>query len=148
MNDALEQIVATELDRLGFDLVEWRLGGTKARPSLQLRIDRRDGATVKVDDCAAASRAIESRLDLERPMGERYLLEVSSPGVERALKRAADWRRFVGRRATMTSAAKMPSWSKLWSSARSSCLVLVISRIALRMSLELTIECSRVVRYQ
>ncbi|MDQ6888644.1 MAG: ribosome maturation factor RimP [Gemmatimonadota bacterium] len=90
---------------MGFDLVEWRLGGTKARPSLQLRIDRRDGATVKVDDCASASRAIESRLDLERPMGERYLLEVSSPGVERALKKVADWRRFVGRRATMTSAA-------------------------------------------
>ncbi len=105
MNDALEQIAAAELERLGFDLVEWRVGGTKARPLVQVRLDRRDGSAVTVDDCASASRAIEARLDVERPVGERYVLEVSSPGVERPLRKVADWRRFVGRLATMTSAA-------------------------------------------
>ncbi|MDQ6828219.1 MAG: ribosome maturation factor RimP, partial [Gemmatimonadota bacterium] len=52
-----------------------------------------------------ASRAIEARLDGEQVIGERYTLEVSSPGADRPLKTAADWRRFVGRRATVLSEA-------------------------------------------
>ena len=103
MNDALEQLVAAELDHLGFDLVEMHTGGSRGRPTLQVRIDRRDGQPVAVDDCAVASRAIEARLDTEQPVGERYVLEVSSPGVERALKRPADWRRFVGQQANVLS---------------------------------------------
>ena len=70
-----------------------------------VRIDRRDGAKVTVDDCARASRAIEARLDADDAIAERYVLEVSSPGAERPLKTARDWQRFVGRRANVTSAA-------------------------------------------
>lgn len=105
MNDALEQLVAAELDHLGFDLVEMLKGGSRSRPTLQVRIDRRDGQPVAVDDCVVASRAIEARLDAEQPVGERYVLEVSSPGVERPLKRPADWRRFVGEQANVLSPA-------------------------------------------
>jgi Uncharacterized protein conserved in bacteria len=103
VNEALEKLVVSELDALGFDLVELRIGGSKARPTLDVRIDRRDETPVMVDDCATASRAIEARLDAERQMGERYRLEVSSPGVERPLRTAADWRRFAGRRASVLS---------------------------------------------
>ena len=71
---------------------------------LDVRIDRRDGTKVTVEDCARASRAVEGRLDGGQLVAERYVLEVSSPGVERPLKTAADWRRFVGRRASVTSA--------------------------------------------
>ena len=105
MNEALESVVVSELDRLGLDLVELRVGGSKSRPTLQVRIDRRDGGNVTVDDCALASRAIEARLDAEQRVGERYVLEVSSPGVERPLRKPADWRRFVGRRASVLSPA-------------------------------------------
>ena len=105
MNEALEAVVVSELDRLGLDLVELRVGGSKSRPTLQVRIDRRDGGNVTVDDCATASRAIEARLDAEHRMGDRYVLEVSSPGVERPLKKVSDWRRFVGRRASVLSPA-------------------------------------------
>jgi ribosome maturation factor RimP len=105
VNEALESVVVSELDRLEFDLVELRVGGSKSRPTLQVRIDRRDGGNVTVDDCAVASRAIEAKLDAEHRMGDRYVLEVSSPGVERPLKRVADWRRFVGRRASVLSPA-------------------------------------------
>lgn len=58
-----------------------------------------------VEDCARASRAIERRLDGGQLVAERYVLEVSSPGVERPLRTAADWRRFVGRRASVSSPA-------------------------------------------
>ena len=63
MNDELEHVVTAELDAVGFDLVELRKGGTRSRPVLEVRIDRRDGEKVTVDDCARASRALEARLD-------------------------------------------------------------------------------------
>jgi ribosome maturation factor RimP len=103
VNDELERVVSTELDAIGFDLVELRKGGSKSRPLLDVRIDRRDGEAVTVDDCARASRAIEARLDLGDLVGERYVLEVSSPGVERPLRTAAEWRRFVGKQANVNS---------------------------------------------
>ena len=105
MNEALEHLVTSELDHLGYDLVELRRGGSRSRPTLDVRIDRRDGAAVSVDDCARASRAIEARLDAGDVVGNRYVLEVSSPGLERPLRQAADWRRFSGRKAKVLSDA-------------------------------------------
>ena len=105
VGDALEALVTTELDSLGFDLVEFRRRGSRARPVLEVRIERRDGAALGVDDCAQVSRAIETRLDESRIAGERYVLEVSSPGIERPLRTPAEWRRFVGQPAVVTAAA-------------------------------------------
>ncbi|MFI5310203.1 MAG: ribosome maturation factor RimP, partial [Gemmatimonadales bacterium] len=52
-----------------------------------------------------ASRAIEARLDASPELIDgRYVLEVSSPGMERPLRTVADWRRFIGRRAIVKSA--------------------------------------------
>src|SRR5919107_1500708 len=96
MNDELEHVVVEGLDEAGYDLVELRKGGTKSRPVLEVRIDRRDGEKVTVDDCAKASRAVEARLDTGSVVAERYVLQVSSPG-ERPLRTLAEWRRFVGR---------------------------------------------------
>ena len=96
MNDQLEHVVTQGLDEVGYDLVELRQGGTRSRPVLEVRIDRRDGDTVTVDDCARASRALEARLDSGALVTERYVLQVSSPG-ERPLRTPAEWRRFVGR---------------------------------------------------
>jgi ribosome maturation factor RimP len=56
-----------------------------------------------VEDCATVSRALEPVLDASTLLPERYVLEVSSPGVERPLKRPADWQRFVGRKAKVLS---------------------------------------------
>jgi len=105
MRDALEDIVIHELTPLGLELFELRIGGSKGRPVLDVRIDRTDGQTVTIDDCARASRAIEARLDSVSYAGTRYVLEVSSPGIERPLRNAGDWRRFVGRDAVVTSDA-------------------------------------------
>jgi ribosome maturation factor RimP len=96
VKDALEGVVESELDAVGFDLVELRRGGTKARPLIEVRIDRRDGQSVTVDDCARASRALEGRLDGSELVSAQYVLQVSSPG-ERPLRSTEDWRRFVGR---------------------------------------------------
>ena len=104
MKQALEHIVVAELDSLGFDLVELRVGGSKGRPVLDVRIDRRDLQKVTVGDCEKVSRAIEARLDaMPDAIDGRYVLEVSSPGMERPLKTVADWRRFTGRRVNVKS---------------------------------------------
>ena len=103
MNGALEDLVASEIKPLRLELFELKLGGSKGRPVLDVRVEREDGEKVTVDDCAAASRAIEAKLDAEDFGGKRYVLEVSSPGIERPLRNAKDWKRFVGSTVVVTS---------------------------------------------
>ena len=102
---SVEAIVRSELEPLGFELFELRQRGSHSRPIVDVRIDRADGGDVTVDDCARASRAIEARLDREATLGENYVLEVSSPGVERPLRSEADWKRFAWKTAVVTSDA-------------------------------------------
>ena len=104
MKQTIEPIVIAELAPLGYDLVELRVGGSKGRPVLDIRIDRQDQQKVKVGDCETASRAIEAKLDtLPALIDNRYVLEVSSPGMERPLRNVADFVRFVGRKANVQS---------------------------------------------
>jgi ribosome maturation factor RimP len=105
VNDTLEGLVRATLDEMELDLVEVRRGGSRSRPTVDVRVERRDGQAVTVDDCARASRALEARLDADGNLGERYVLEVSSPGVERPLLKPGDWRRFAGRKAKVLSDA-------------------------------------------
>jgi ribosome maturation factor RimP len=106
VKQTLQDVVVAELDAVGFDLVEMRRGGTRTRPVLDVRIDRRDGGKVTIEDCVRASRAIEARLDADAELiAGRYVLEVSSPGLERPLFTLGDWARFVGRRANVLSPA-------------------------------------------
>jgi len=103
MNEMLETLVASEIKPLGLELFDLKVGGSKSRPVLDVRVEREDGEQVTVDDCAGASRAIEVKLDADDFGGGNYVLEVSSPGIERPLRNAKDWRRFVGSTAVVTA---------------------------------------------
>ncbi len=105
MKPALEAIVVEELDALDYDLVEFHKGGSRDRPVIEVRIDRRDGEAITVADCARASRAVEARLEADKLVSERYVLQLSSPGVERPVRTAAEWRRFIGILASVNSPA-------------------------------------------
>ena len=96
VNETLEAVVNAELVGAGYDLVELRKGGSRSRPLYEVRIERRDGAGVTVDDCASVSRLLEAKLDGSGIVPERYVLQVSSPG-DRPVRSAAEWRRFAGR---------------------------------------------------
>jgi ribosome maturation factor RimP len=90
---------------LGYELVEVLWGGSGQRPLLKLRIDRSDsepGSGVTVDDCATVSRGLEPWLDAHEALSQRYVLEVSSPGVDRPLVRQRDFDRFCGERVAVT----------------------------------------------
>jgi ribosome maturation factor RimP len=91
----IADLVAEAVASRGADLVELRLSGPARRPLLRVYVDVPGGTTA--DACAEISRAVEARLDAERPLGERYVLEVSSPGLDRPLRTAADFRRLEGR---------------------------------------------------
>lgn len=105
MSEALQDIVVKELEPLGLELFELLSRGTRSRPVLDVRIERKDGAKITVEDCARASRAIEAKLDEGGVVSDRYVLEVSSPGIERPLRNARDWSKFVGRDAVVTADA-------------------------------------------
>lgn len=99
-HDALVREIRERIGALGFELVDARIGGSTNRPRLQVRLDRADAAPgrgITIEECAIASRALERWLDEAGPLGERYRLEVSSPGVERPVRWREQWQRFVGR---------------------------------------------------
>ena len=100
----IERELADRIEGLGFELVEVRWGGSGRRPQLKLRIDRPDsapGSGVTIDECASVSRALEPWLDGHEALSKRYVLEVSSPGVERPLVRGRDFERFRGERVAL-----------------------------------------------
>jgi ribosome maturation factor RimP len=81
---------------IGLELVEIEFrGGGKSR-MLRLYIDKPGGVTH--EDCANLSREVGTILDVEDAVPGAYVLEVSSPGLDRKLTRAADFERFVGSR--------------------------------------------------
>ena len=106
--DALLVPIRDHVAGLGFELVDLRRSGTLQRPILQVRVDRPDsrpGQGVTADDCAAISRSLERFLESRAMVGPRYVLEVSSPGLERPLRWPEHWRRFVGRQARVRADA-------------------------------------------
>jgi ribosome maturation factor RimP len=106
--DALLALIRDHIAGLGFELVDLRHVGTVERPILQVRVDRPDsrpGHGITADDCAGISRSLERFLETSAMVGPRYVLEVSSPGIERPLRWPEHWRRFVGRRARVRSPA-------------------------------------------
>jgi ribosome maturation factor RimP len=97
LTESLVEAFRARLETLGFDLADLRIGGTPNRPLVQVRIDC-PPRNVTVEDCTRVSRALEQWLDADggSPLGNRYVLEVSSPGIERPVRWHRHWARFVG----------------------------------------------------
>jgi ribosome maturation factor RimP len=90
----LAAIVTPAIEGMGFELVRIRLMGGKTR-TLQIMADRPDGGIV-VEDCARISTALSAVLDVEDPIEDNYILEVSSPGIDRPLTRLKDFDTWSG----------------------------------------------------
>lgn len=91
----IETMIRPTLNELGFAIVRVLLSGDR-RAKLQVMIERADEAALTVEDCSTASRAIEAILDVEDPISGGYVLEVSSPGIDRPLTRPTDFERWKG----------------------------------------------------
>ncbi|HUH13240.1 MAG TPA: ribosome maturation factor RimP [Longimicrobiales bacterium] len=107
---ALERELESRVEELGYELVELERAGSRARPIFRLRVDRPDsepGKGVTVDECARVSRALQPFMDGRPDVAERYVLEVSSPGVERPLRRRGDWLRFQGQEVALQGSGEL-----------------------------------------
>lgn len=94
MDRRLADIIIPAIEGLGFELVRLRLMGGRTR-ILQIMADRPDGG-IEVDDCAAISTAVSAVMDVEDPIEDNYVLEVSSPGIDRPLTRLKDFDMWQG----------------------------------------------------
>lgn len=96
--EAIERMIAPTLESMGFAIVRLSFSGSM-RKTLQLLAERADARPISVDDCAQISRVVSAVLDVEDPIAGSYVLEVSSPGIDRPLVRKDDYRRFAGHEA-------------------------------------------------
>lgn len=101
VTESIEELVTpiTEENRLELVDVEYKKEGKDW--FLRIFIDKEGGVTV--DDCTRVSREIEDLIDVEEVVPTSYVLEVSSPGLERPLKKEKDFLRFKGKRAHVTT---------------------------------------------
>jgi ribosome maturation factor RimP len=102
--DKVQEIVERVAASSGLEVVEVEMrGGGKAR-ILRIVIDKPAGVTH--EDCANLSREVGTILDVEDVVpGGSYVLEVSSPGLDRKLVRPADYERFTGSRLKLMTRA-------------------------------------------
>ena len=78
----------------GVELVHAEVAGPEGSPVVRLFIDKPGGVTH--EDCSKVSHQMSTVLDVEDPIHSAYLLEVSSPGLERGLYKKGDYERFAG----------------------------------------------------
>lgn len=82
-------------ESVGYEIVRLRMMGGVGRRTLQIMGERPDG-DMNVDDCSILSRAVSDILDAADPISGDYVLEVSSPGVDRPLTRLKDFETYEG----------------------------------------------------
>lgn len=107
---AIEQVLSPAIAGFGYELIFSELGRAGSKTVLRLFIDKPGGVTI--GDCEKVSREVEPILDAEDFFPGQYLLEVSSPGVDRPL-RPKDFPRFLGQRAKIELKAPRENRRKL-----------------------------------
>ncbi len=112
----LTDLIAHEAEALGFALVRVRMTGSGEERTLQIMAEDPATGQLIMDQCAQLSRAISARIDEVEEAGEElvegaYLLEVSSPGIDRPLTRPCDYANWAGHEARIVM-------DKAWAGAR------------------------------
>jgi len=92
--DKVRQLAETKISGLGLELVDVEYVKEGAHWYLRIYIDKEGG--VDIDDCATVSHMMSEALDRENPIPQAYMLEVSSPGIERPLRKKEDYEKHKG----------------------------------------------------
>ncbi len=91
----LLEIAEPVADDLGMEIVRVRVMGGSRRKTLQIMAERADGS-MSADDCADLSRALSAVFDVEDPFAGEWMLEISSPGIDRPLTAPHHFERWAG----------------------------------------------------
>jgi len=89
----------------GLELVSVDILGRGSKSMLKVVIDRE--GSVSIGDCERMSRSLEALLDVEDPIKGTYVLEVSSPGLDRPLVKQRDFEKSIGKLARITTSEKI-----------------------------------------
>lgn len=90
----VRQLTEPQVAELGLELVDVEYVKEGTHWYLRIYIDKEGG--VDIDDCAAVSQRLSELLDRENPIPQAYMLEVSSPGIERPLRKKEDYEKYKG----------------------------------------------------
>ncbi|NLX91237.1 MAG: ribosome maturation factor RimP [Firmicutes bacterium] len=101
----VEELAEGAAGALGMELVDVDFKTTNRGYHIIVYIDKPGG--VFLEDCEMVSKSLGELLDLHDPIPSRYILEVSSPGIERPLKKREDFVRFLGEEAKIKTASKI-----------------------------------------
>ena len=110
VTEKVEFLLRGAVEEQGMELVHVQYLGRPRSPLLRVYIDKPGGVTL--DDCQSVSRQAGVLLDVEDLISGRYVLEVSSPGLDRPLFRVEDYRRFSGREVRLVTLEKIDSRRK------------------------------------
>jgi ribosome maturation factor RimP len=95
LQSSIEKHLTPFLEERGVELVELQISGNSHRRTLRIFVDRPEGITL--GECTQISRDFADVMDTENPIAGSYLLQVSSPGLNRQLKTEADYKRSIGK---------------------------------------------------
>ncbi len=93
----LRGVIQPYIEERGFELVDFIVYKNKNNLMMRILADRQNGS-ITIDECAQLNNDIGEMLDKENILDTSYLLEVSSPGLDRPLKTIKDYRRNIGRK--------------------------------------------------
>lgn len=104
VESTINRIIEPALQVLGFRLVRTIFSGGKksGRNQLQIMAEPIEQRGMTVEDCEQISRHVATLLDVDDPISSAYVLEISSPGIDRPLTRIEDYDRFAGELAKIT----------------------------------------------
>lgn len=103
--ELVESLCREKIGELGFELCDVEFLKEYGNWVLTLYINKDNGVTI--DDCESVSKAVEPILDEADPIEQAYYLSVSSLGLDRPLKKDADYRRSIGKRIVIKLYAPM-----------------------------------------
>lgn len=117
------------VDGRGFELVDVEVKRGRDGHLVRLFVDKEGG--IGLDELQSVSEEVSAILDAEDPIEAAYTLEVSSPGLDRALRNEADYRRFVGRLVKLASYEPVDGrrhWTGRLQSVEDGVLVVVLEK--------------------
>ena len=96
--ETITKAIEPALSDMGYELVRVAINGAELK-TVQIMAERADRTDMTVDDCEKISHTASALLDVLDPINGRWVLEVSSPGIDRPLVKLADYDRFKGEEA-------------------------------------------------
>jgi ribosome maturation factor RimP len=101
----IKKLAESIAEQHAVEVVDIEFAGSSGKPVIRIFLDKENGVTL--DDCGKFSRALSALFDVEDPLPMAYILEVSSPGLDRPLKVMRDFQRSIGKLVRIITRAKI-----------------------------------------